>query len=209
MKYRFMLLPAIACILLWSCKDHTGYIISGTLMQDCNGTPITNMPLELWQGDGAQKATVAKTTTDANGYFRFEYNSIDVGSNVSIKTGNGLGWYTYMENIPPSKHYSDVLVFQKAKANVRVMLSVLKSYTNLDTLYVNDMRTFTTMKIPGPFTSGELYTVNNFPILVMGYPGTKMTVAWKLNAQNNTQYAPYTITDYSCNAITTATITLN
>ena len=173
----FVLFLFNACI-----KDTKVYTIKGILSQNCNHTPIAGEALELWQQRevGNQKATLATTTTDGNGYFTFSYKVDNDNYPLTIRNAGG---YTYMERIPQRQNLQNLVVYQAPTTSIKLSLNVQNAYTSSDTLYITDFRIYTTekLKIAGPFTSGELYTAPTFDLLNQYYDPTTLTLGYKIN----------------------------
>ena len=61
---------------------------------------------------------------------------------------------------------------------------MLKSYTVNDTLKISDLRTYTDLKVAGPFTSGEVYNAPNaVPVSSSeyNYESLSFRIYYKLN----------------------------
>ena len=79
----------LVSLFLSACKDDLDlpgsgptYTITGHLYLDCSMQPVANLPIDLFQEyltgltGHLNGGVLAKTTTDANGYFKFEFNII-------------------------------------------------------------------------------------------------------------------------------------
>ena len=87
MKKLNLVLISCFMLLLSACKDDnavpTIYTIAGHLYQDCSKQPKSNFNLLLYQKGAYNPFTgettggeLATATTDANGYFKFEFKDL-------------------------------------------------------------------------------------------------------------------------------------
>src|SRR5439155_13048373 len=111
--------------------------------------------------------------TDSTGYFKFTFEDKN-GGEQSIRYVAGAGYNVALNGIIHKTNADDLVIYKFPTANIQVKLNVLNPYTVNDTLVIADYRTLTNLYIPGPLTSGVLYTAINFRPIVMYYIGEPM-----------------------------------
>jgi hypothetical protein len=165
--------------------------------------PFANQSIDLFQeievnlDNSADGGILASTTTDVNGYFKFEFKD-KKGGFESIRYAAGAGFNHIIDNIPQRKSIDGLILYKIPTTNIQVSLNVIKPYTTNDTLVINDIRTFQNIKIPGPFSSGILYTATDFPLLAMYYSGEQKSLYWYFNQYNGTEFHTDFIIDKYC-----------
>ena len=202
-------------LLLSACKDDnvspkdTTYTIAGHLYQDCSQQPKSNFHLLLYQKGAYNPFTgvttggeLAIATTDANGYFKFEYKDLKGSENI-IQYAAGAGYNDAMIEIPTKTSIEDLVVYINATTNIQVTMDVVNAHTSMDTLNIAGQL------ISGPFSSGIIYTETNLTLPVMSYIGEKKEILWYFMPYNGTHFSqPYVINKY-CNDTIFVTANIN
>ena len=168
------------------------HYISGHLYNDCNGIPIKNRGLYMYReaeirGDETTKGTC---TTDSTGYFKLDYKALSNGIPLEIRFANSNYAIVYLTG-NPIVNIDNAKLYGISTCNITVKLNVTNPKTSGDTLYVTDFRNSSSLKIPGPFVSGTVYTANNFNLLTPNYPINKIRFAYLFNGDNNTAIEKY------------------
>lgn len=150
-------------LLLSACKDDnadpTTYTIAGHIYEDCSMQPKSNFKLLLYQKGSYDPFTgvttggeLATATTDANGYFKFEFKDLK-GSENRIQYAAGAGYNDAMINIPTKKSLDNLVVYMNPTTNIQVNLNVINPHTSIDTLLIKDFSSIEGFKLLGPFSS--------------------------------------------------------
>lgn len=195
-----------------SCKkslispNEQTYVISGRLYTDCSMQPLTNQRIDLHQtyvsnilvGGELKGGFLAETTTDENGNFRFEFKDKG-GMELRIRILSESSFNDVMLDIPKMKNIFDLNIFKNSTVNINVYLSATNPYTEFDTISLTDFNNiFQPLKISGPFTSGLLYTANNFKLLNYSYIGGRVNFGYQINNQTEVM-SSYQVT--ACDAL--------
>lgn len=216
-------LMILALLMFQSCKNRLGeddpengpsYEISGHLYEDCFMQPMTNKEIELYQAlkinwDNSTKGGVlATTTTDADGYFKFVFK--DKGGGVeSIQYQAGFGYNEIYESIPNRTSFENLVIFNNPTTNIQVCLNVISSHSSGDTLNITDFRTNQWMRIPGPFSSGSLYTKTNYTLLGMYHGFETLFVRWYWNSDHQNYKDVNFLVNKFCNDTVFVTVDIN
>ena len=168
------------------------HYISGHLYNDCGGTPIKNRGLYIYREGlrGAGETTKGTCTTDSNGYFKMIYRANNAGEPLEFRFANSNYAIVYLPG-NPIVNIDNAKLYGISTCNITVKLNVTNPKTSGDTLYVTDFRNSSSLKIPGPFVSGTVYTANNFNLLTPNYPINKIRFAYLFNGDNNTAIEKY------------------
>lgn len=172
-------------LLLQSCnKDNTTYTLSGRLYEDCSLKPLANQQIYLYQrfvvygfGNSSGGGTIANTTTDANGYFKFNYQN-QTSYGLSISTERNSPEPGIIQNIPYSRNIDTLSGIAKPTTNVQVWLNATNPYTINDTLYIYRLDSIL-LAFHGPFNNGKLYTTKSMP--VQNANQDSMFIEYKIN----------------------------
>lgn len=173
---------------LTSCKketDNNTYTIAGHLYVDCNLEPVKNYKIQLMVNhpNGSNMSDydmTVETTTDSSGYYKFEFKNKGDYPLVILYSA-GAGYNIIMSGIPARVSLSELPLHINSSTNVELGLNVINPYSSNDTLYITDYRTNDYMAIPGPFTSGKVYTAIDYYLFVENYTGEKRAVSWYIN----------------------------
>ncbi|MEO8772647.1 MAG: hypothetical protein ABI402_21305 [Ferruginibacter sp.] len=205
----------IFIVLLFFCgcgKNDTSptTYVSGHLYETCNGAPIKNQGLYIYQQSLSSNGnnTLATGSTDSTGYYKIPYGTGNSINNIELRLSGGNYAVT---TLPKSLvNIDDLNVYNISTCNIVVRLNVINPYTSLDTLDINDYRSLTNLKIPGPFISGILYTASDYNILLPNYLGVGETgtlhepFAYRLN------HAPtFTIQNFTMKTCATNEVVVN
>ena len=205
--------------MLNACKDDnagpTTYTIAGHLYVDCSQQPKSNFHLLLYQKGAYNPFTgvttggeLASATTDANGYFKFEFKDLKGSENI-IQYAAGAGYNDAMINIPTKTSLDNLVVYITPTANILVNMIVSNPHTINDTLVINDYRDGSNLSIPGPFTSGMIYFVPNYSLPIMYYEGERKRLSWAFYPNPVAQIDKYFNINKYCNDTVTVTIDIN
>lgn len=193
---------------LVSCKDDIAwsddntYTIAGHLYTDCNLEPVKNFKMRLIIDHpngpyGTDYDMTVESTTDSNGYYKFEFkNKRDYP--LVIEYSAGAGFNTLMSAIPAKTSLNDLSLHMNPSTNITVGINVNKPYTASDTLFIADFRTNKYLAIPGPFTSGTIYTAVNFGLFEENYIGEKRDLIWYMNHFSGTNNEKWFTIDKYC-----------
>ena len=206
-------------LLLSACKDDnagpTTYTIAGHLYVDCSQQPKSNFHLLLYQKGAYNPFTgvttggeLASATTDANGYFKFEFKDLKGSENI-IQYAAGAGYNDAMINIPTKTSLDNLVVYINPTTNIQVKLNVINPHTSSDTLFIKDFNTIEGFRILGPFYSGVAFTTTNASLPVMTFGSNNDYVNWYLHPYTGTAYTKYFTIDKYCNDTVTVTIDIN
>jgi len=157
--------------------DNNIYTITGHYYHDCTKDPVKNAEIRLYQepaNGGATNVLLASTVTDSMGYYKFEFQEQNK-EYLYLRIPAGR---TIMQDIPNKNSYDNLDVYYSPSTNIQVSLKVVNPYTINDTLVINDLRGVGNLSIPGPFSSGILYNVANYPLLFMSYSGELKYLNW-------------------------------
>lgn len=215
MKKQNIVLIALSVLLYIGCKDQvdeTSYTVSGHLYHDCSKNPISNTKVRLFQnadnGGPVAGGELATTVTDSTGYFKFEFQD-NKGKEMTVELATGTDYVGVMNNIPARTSIDNLIIYQSVSTNIQVRLNVVNPYTSNDTLVISGYQTMQDLHVPGPFTSGELYTATNFPLLGMSYGGQSKNLSWYFAPYSGTHFTqPFNINKY-CNDTIFVTATIN
>ena len=184
--------------------------VSGHLYESCGGAPVKNQGLYIYQQYTGTNGTgtLATGSTDSTGYFKIPFGTTNPINLVELRLEGGN--YAVCTWPFSSNNMDDLNVYNISTCNIVVRLNVINPYTSLDTLDINDYRGLTNLKIPGPFTSGILYTANDYNILLPNYLGVGETgilhepFAYRLN------HAPtFTINNFTMKTCATNEVVVN
>jgi hypothetical protein len=172
-------------------EDNKEYSLNGKLFQGCTNQPLANKEIILDQRIGANwvlqtsGGEVARTTTDANGNFKFTYKAKNE-NDLRILVAAGFGNSSIIEGIPGKKDLNNLVVNYSATTSIQVKLNVINPHSMTDTLFITDFNNpLVKLKIAGPFISGTLYTTNGFGITNPNYENTNtVDLGYKLNNNN-------------------------
>ena len=149
----------IGCIIILSvssCQKDKINIIEGYFYEDCNKTPTANLELKInsvtQQSFGRVDIVeyLGAIKTDANGYFKFEFEG----------DPNYFGYDFYRNN---NDLYFEIgydkkttfCAFKNVKCTHHVIIKTDKPFTNQDTLYFGAALNATEIILAGPFTNGQ------------------------------------------------------
>lgn len=82
---------------------------------------------------------LAETTTDNNGYFKFEFKELG-GLEEKISIPAGQGYKVLLDYIPQHENIYDLNVFVTPRTNIKFILTALNTYSTNDTLSITDFR---------------------------------------------------------------------
>lgn len=186
-----------------SCKKITSnpntYILKGKVYVDCNKVPVPNAVVIFVdngiEGNGTGihngNLVVGSDTTDANGNFEINYKYPD-GVSVLIESNLTVGGVNTLYGVPDGKNLDNLEVFYNPSCALNIKLNVTKPYTSADTLQVNNLMTGVgNLKFAGPFTSGNLYSVNNYQVLKQFYYDAENPIS------DSTKYVGYRLNNNS------------
>ena len=219
MKKIKLIAAGMLCLVITSCKklfkDNNVYTLSGHVYVDCNMQPYANKEISLYQviersglggpGSGGQ---LAVTTTDANGYFKFDYKD-DGGGEMQIRYKAGAGYNSIMEEIPRKLTEQDMVLYKNPTTNIQVSLNVVNAHTANDTLILPDYSTGKNLRIPCPLNSGIVYTANNYVLPAMYYNGQYKQLTWMFTSNIPMHYTESFRTDKYCNNTIYVTCDIN
>ena len=212
MKTHYFLL--IAAVSFFSCtKDKNTYIISGKILQDCNGTPFANQQLSFFQSisstiTSTSGGELGTATTDANGNFSFSYTPAN-NEEIKILTPSGAGFGTLMGGIPKGINIEGLIIYTSPRFNMKVSINVINPHSAGDTLYILDLRNNQVLKVASPLTSGHLYTASSIPLPAMGYRESAIEMRWYFKSSPNPiRYQNIPISKY-CKDTINAVIEMN
>ena len=201
-------------ILVMSCKSKKEeesapeYVLSGKVYSSC-GSPLSNANLVLYQEGnstltGISDAYQESTTSDAQGNFsvKFKYTSNQF---IQLRYNN----VTILNDIPFGKDVNDIVAFLTASACIQVKLNVLNPHSSADTLKITNFNGNEDLKIPGPLTSGLLYTAGHYPFSDASYKGKSARVAWHFNAYAGVYEKQDFVINKYCNDTIFVTATIN
>ena len=138
------------------------YTIEGHFYGDCQKLPIKGKTLYLY-ADVPRNTLLDTAVTDSTGYFSLKYSHNSVVF-LKIHTKSTYEYYiNIIEKIPQNTTYKDLDLYLYPSASLNVYLDVKNSYSELDTLVINN---FTTegFRLPGPFKSGFVLRIENAPL---------------------------------------------
>lgn len=171
-------------------QEAKSYTLSGTLYRDCSGVPLKGEYIELFEimrgtglsGPSGHKV-VGSTTTDSAGRFTITYSNKDANY-FRLRLRNNYDVLDFIE-INPLKNIEGLKVYANATASVKVILNVRNTGSTRDTLLITDLQSRTNLRLIGPFTNGELYTVPAFNLLTPNFidSGKSITFGYILNSQ--------------------------
>ena len=180
MKNSIFIIAAII-ILTTSCKkwftDPNIYTIKGKVYVGCNKTPVANARVVyvdngiVGNGTGTNNGNliVGVDTTDSEGNFEIVYKMPEGEGNL-IEPNLTVQGVNTLYGVPGQKNIDNIEVYSIPTCNLNVKLNAINPYSNLDTLYINDLLTGSgNLKIAGPFTTGTLYSVPNFNVRKLYY----------------------------------------
>jgi hypothetical protein len=176
LKYGFMkqiIFFLTLIILFTNCKkDKVTHTIKGKYISCVNAiqTPIANSGIDLFQqrdGSNYKSQVLGNTVTDAQGNFTFTYTTDNTRDLLIIRESSGFGFNRIIEDIPVGKDVNDIRILSNGGIyNLVVRINVIKTYINLDTLFVQDFRNTNPnvnprgLPIAGPFYNSRLYAVS-------------------------------------------------
>lgn len=169
----FQISIIILLILHSSCNKNRTHTLEGRIMYNCE-TPLANANLELREHYYSQ-GLIKAFKTDENGYFRLTYPDLQDNSLfssghmdseieiVSAGTDSVAVNYYY---IPGNKNFNfKTMPILRIRKDYDIYLEVNSPYTADDTLHFYDYTKENPyahpIKVPGPFQSGLLYSVEN------------------------------------------------
>lgn len=205
---------------LYSCKDEyvsdkPVYTITGHLYNNCNSGPLVNFKLRLLQGGAYNPITgtstggeQATTTTDSNGYFKFEFKDLG-GDNEVILYSSGVGYNAVMVNIPARISIDNIILYKQLTTNIQVRLNVINPHTSNDTLVMGNFKTMQDLRIPGPFTSGVLYTAANYLLSNADYSGETKQLNWYFSPYHGIHFSKEFIVNKYCSDTIFVTADIN
>lgn len=214
LKINLPFIIAFFIMLLPACKDKPdlyGYI-SGTLYDSCNGQPSKNKKLRLVQRNtynNSPNDNIGEGVTDNAGYFKISYAAQKFGDEIAFLSEEG----TFLLSLRSDSalNIDGVKVYNKyPTCDIIVRLNAINPYTANDTLRVSNLTTNPGyISIPGPFTNGILFTVQQhkmYPtLLANGATGTTEQLVYYMN-NNNTQYNRIYFAETACE---TAEVTID
>lgn len=167
--------------------DGPTYTITGKLYLDCSMQPMSNQKVDLFQtysstlGGNLNGGILAETTTDSDGYFKFEFKDLD-GLEEKIRIPAGQGYKVLLDYIPQNENVYDLKVYVTPRTNIKVVLTALNTYSTNDTLLITDFRNLAEpLKLPGPFNSGIVYEMPDFSLINLSYVQNILDSGYKLN----------------------------
>ena len=187
-----------------TCKhDDTYYTVKGRILNSCNGVPFANQEIALKQSSSlsGRGGVLNTTSTDANGYFTFTYNSSDCidGENMSINCSGPI-----IEYIPTQQNIEIGTFFSYGIANFTISLVTSRPFTSADTLYytnyVYPLSNPARIKI-GPFTNQVLDSIVSFSLggpFKYGVNYSTLGVRYYVNHSNMNHYKDVDFNIYNC-----------
>lgn len=187
---RNLLLYSLLCcnFMFSSCKKYedntnkTTYTITGNMYKDCSLEPVIGLKLFLLGGENSifghgTSGVMATSTTDSNGYFKFVFSDFG-GTSQAIQYAAGYGYNTVMEHIPVWTSLDNIVLFLHPSTNIQVSLNVINPHTISDTLLITNFQGTHQLKLPGPFSSGILYTAISYSLFDIYYDGEVKQLNW-------------------------------
>ena len=211
---KYTLISLIALMGFSACKKEKAadLFISGYIYNNCyDREPYRNGQIRLSRtraGSYQQQIHIADDSTDANGYFKIYFPREHHANWMILKTGTTGD---ILEKIPPTENIENIDIFRRVFSTVKVSLNVINPRTAADTLVIEKIDTQTFLNIPGPFTSGHLYTVSNYSsINTVGFNGTidHITHNFKPNPVSPPIFTEFVIDKY-CEDTVNVTININ
>lgn len=221
-----IVLILLSAILISCRKEKQEFTISGKLMLNCSGQPMSNEKIFVVQSnDGVNfnSDELGETSTDADGNFTIKYLTGNFRDNdyIELKTAAGAGFADLMVGIPPGKNITDLKLYLQPTTNLKVNIQVSKSYNPGDTLMLSDRRLpgYHLVKIPAPINSGEIYTATHMRVNGMRYSTEKVyrdeqtgtaTIEWymKTNTGNTKKEVIWFPIDKFCTQTETVTVVI-
>lgn len=211
---RVIQLSLAISLLFMGCKSNKeeeavpAHQLSGRVFSNC-GSPLANSAIVLYQAgtstlSGLSDSYEESTSTDAQGYFSVSFK--DQGNKpIQLRYNNNI----ILDGIPFGKEVNDIVAYESAKACIQVKLNVVNPRSSSDTLKITNLGGAEDLKIPGPFSSGVLYTANQYAFSGADYAGKSTRITWHFNAYAGVYEKQDFIINKYCNDTIFVTATLN
>src|SRR5690554_1927588 len=198
---KYILTVFVLTSFLFACdkSNEIKYTVKGRLMHDC-GVPAANVTDVSFKQHGqplfGQKGMFLSFNTDAEGYFEVVYNRKDANSldMEILKNGPILEGIPAMKNLDLGEVFWGTPIFSYVR-----YLEVNNPYTTNDTLILPDYNTGIGVAkyIAGPFESGVIDTIWNFPYMSKIHFGKtpKYEPYFALTTDNGWRYAEIHLND--------------
>jgi hypothetical protein len=211
LKYSAVLF-LLSILFLDSCKKKEEALpqinLNGTIYHSCN-TPARNMKFILLREGtssilGSTDFYQETLETDSQGHFCHIFKKEGGSGPISIK---------YLEKkilqaIPVDKDLCELKAYLRTTATIQVRLNVTNPYTSLDTLKITNFTTEDILSVPGPLTSGILYT-GEYTLLDNSYGGTNKTLYTYFNSNSAQRKKQEVLFNKFCNDTIFVTVPIN
>jgi len=162
MKKLIYTLLALSFCVFTSCEKDNKSIIEGQFYKDCSQTPIEPTTLRIYGVKSkflqySEEKFLGETTTDINGFLRFERESSENFNDYKFYRGNNLFFRTTYEDKKKFK------VYDRVKVSHNVKLLVNRPFTNQDTLHFAASGNGLIFSLVGPFTNNHTIPVTVTP----------------------------------------------
>ncbi len=183
--------------------------LSGRVFHSCN-TPIKNDTIYIVRSGtsslaGTSESTSETVVTDSLGNFCNHFPLKGGEKTISIR----YGVRPILQGITTLSNTNDIVAYFETVSCIQVRLNVLHSYTSNDTLSITDLGTNGLLKIPGPFSSGVLYTAPNVRELEPMYGGTKRILTRYINSNVSQRVEQEVVLNKFCNDTIFVTANIN
>ncbi len=178
MKTKLLIVFSLILLTIGACnKDpETLSIVAGNYYSDCfSESPMKNIKLKLtYSTRNRQIGTIAETTTDANGFFKFAYEYKNKYYKVLIEAYDPvLDSKIIVNNIGSFSDRSKMKVYYQNQGKLIYSTNFKNIYTNKDTLYYTYPSTVGTFIRIGPFEENQ-----KIDSLLFGLEGSGFKMVW-------------------------------
>ena len=198
---------ALIIIIFTSCiHDNNYYKVKGRILNSCDGIPFANQEIALKQSSSlsGRGGVLNTTSTDANGYFTFTYNSSDCidGENMEINCSGPI-----IEYIPTKQNIEIGTIISNPICKIIYRVKINNPYTFNDTLVCHDIAhpSIEGIRVAGPFRDTAFGLFNAYSTSTVNYKTkNESTIEGRWFVKNGTFYTSLkfvTIQVQNCNTV--------
>ncbi len=168
MKTKLITILSIGLFLFSACKEDNEFksLVTGNLYSDCfSNSPLKNRKLKLiYSTKSRQNGTLAETTTDANGFFKFIYEHENRYAKIKIEDVDLIQYgVIIVDNIFSYPNRTKMKVYYQSNGKLMYKTAFNNTYNQSDTLYYRHPGSTKIKTLVGPFNKDQIIDSLLFP----------------------------------------------